>query len=79
MTEHKRCGCVEQYHASDCPACRGTGLIPPVTAAEWDTALRAGRAEGWRDAAEFVRMEMGWGLGNPVFVALLARAEEVER
>lgn len=38
MSEHKRCGCVEQYHASDCPACRGTGLIPPVTCDEWDSA-----------------------------------------
>jgi len=35
-TEHRRCGCPEQYKGIDCPACRGTGLIPPVTRAEWE-------------------------------------------
>lgn len=36
------CGCPEQYHlpawSRDCPACRGTGLIPPVTRQEWGKA-----------------------------------------
>jgi len=27
----KRCGCPEQYKGRWCPACCGTGLIPPVS------------------------------------------------
>ena len=44
MIDHQRCGCPEQHKGLDCPACRGTGLIPPVARTEWD-ALRAQVAE----------------------------------
>ena len=37
--EHRRCGCPEQYKDMDCPACRGTGLIPPVNRDEWFAAV----------------------------------------
>lgn len=39
LKEHRRCGCPEQYKGMDCPACRGTGLIPPVNRDEWVAAV----------------------------------------
>ena len=42
--EHRRCGCPEQYKNLDCPACRGTGLIPPVTREEWLSVVRVADA-----------------------------------
>ena len=39
MPNHRPCGCVEQHAGRDCPACRGTGLIPPVSREEWEAAL----------------------------------------
>lgn len=39
MNKHRRCGCPEQYKGRDCPACRGTGVIPPVTWEEYQALL----------------------------------------
>ena len=30
MTKRRRCGCVEQFKGLNCPACYGSGQIPPV-------------------------------------------------
>jgi hypothetical protein len=30
-TARRRCGCPEQYRGGHCPACRGTGWIPPLS------------------------------------------------
>ncbi len=35
MNYHNKCGCVEQFHGLDCPACKGTGVTPPITYAEF--------------------------------------------
>lgn len=40
LPTHRYCGCPEQYKDRDCPACRGTGLIPPVTRAEYEALCR---------------------------------------
>lgn len=58
LREHRRCGCPEQYAGRDCPACRGTGLIPPVTREEYE-ALVAARPTAEEVAAALVQLEEG--------------------
>jgi len=67
--EHRRCGCPEQYKGRDCPACRGTGLIPPVTRDEWvrsehdlheaqkEAARYFAGSQEWAKRAEALRQE----------------------
>lgn len=71
---HRRCGCPEQYKDRDCPACRGTGLIPPVTRAEWEQSqAEAGRM---REALEIIagRRELIDNVLSNVRIAELALA-----
>lgn len=55
MSEHRRCGCPEQYKGRDCPACRGTGLVPPVSRDEWEE--RGREVERRRALAEATQLE----------------------
>lgn len=78
---HSRCGCPEQYKGRDCPACRGTGLIPPVARDEYEELLRrlAAARAALNRVADLTRGAPGAGQGATLeLIERIARATEAQ-